>query len=190
MNSEEFKSIMHPLVKKLHDSENNVPQSLKQNKVSVWLPSQSPDYRGEGSLISFIYVSKQSPTTTINYALTDEQVLVFLLHIITTIGSGIGYLGNALHYSAYLQLSMDYEGNDLDMDDWDISIQIKGYYGSMTSEEYDMSHLRLSEKLTLENLDGDIAEMRMRGINLAQLTAEECLVMLKHEKMLFRNGGQ
>ena len=178
----QFQDMMELCVTHLYESEKYC-NNKRVKKVKGWLLPSIEACNGEGCLITFTYINKKNPSDIRFYAMSDEEIVGYIYLMITALRNKekTFNMNELLTANAYMQLLVDYKLAVEDINDWDVRYLIKGYYEGLTTKEHGLSHLSISENLTHENLLSDMKKMRMRGVNLAQLTAEACLVFMANE---------
>lgn len=177
----EKRLVIESYLRLLEESEAYAKKPTAVKKVFGWLAPTFNSACGEGSLITFAYTNRKSGDIKL-YAMHDEQLMDLLYFIYAFLYGLEGSMEDLLYITAVTQLMKDYGNDDLKLDELEISYLVKGYYERKTTLDYDLSHLNLTENFNPAGLKADMYEMRMRGINLAQLVAEVCLVFLEREE--------
>ena len=182
MNLRDIDQVSESIARMFIESEAYAKGYSDDKKVSGWLEPSENIVNGEGCLITFAYINTENGELKF-YAMSDTDILQLLYFIYVLLESSTITMDVVLYAAAATRLIN--ENKDVDsfhLEEWEITYLVKSYYEKMTDQDYDLSHLNFTDQFNLEGLNADMDEMRMRGINLAQLIAEECLVFFEKEK--------
>ena len=157
-----------------------------KSEVYGWLKGYSvkKPFNGEGCLVFFKYTNIKNNKQVMYYACSDNLVSDLLSTLVMKLVTKTETIIEDLVVMAYSLFMNEFSDKKWDWNDWQLKILVKADYDAIPKDKgkFDLSHLSTTEGFTVENMMDDMNEVRMRGINMAQFIAEQCMVLVHLEK--------